>query len=378
MSLRQSLQPLFAKPGVFPFAIAITVLNLLGHLWLGFEQAWLVPIVALTTAYACELSTELAISGWRKARFRGGPVRCIAFLLPAHITGLAVGMLLYTNQRFMVVVFAVAVAVFSKVLLRVPVAQAPTGTTTHFMNPSNLGIALTLLLFSDWVGVAQPYQFTENVSGALDWILPLLIVCSGSYLNWRATGRFVLVLAWLAGFSLQAAARSWLSPQDLLTLLAPMTGMAFVLFTFYMVSDPMTTPRGAWAQVAFGLTTAGLYGLLTHAGIVFGLFFSLCLACAIRGTWMWLVASRSRFPFRSDLSTVRTTARRRSGAQRGQTGHPFHHGTIGHRRMALTEARPTMVGEGGVVPGGHRKRGAGQNEIAADHHAASPVSHRRS
>lgn len=298
------MQPLLAKPGVLPFAIAISVLNLLGHLWLGFEQAWLVPLLAIATAYTCELGTELAISGWAKARFRGGMVHLLAFLLPAHITGLAVAMLLYTNQRYTVVAFAVAVAIFSKVLLRVPAPGRAAGATVHFMNPSNFGIAFTLLLFNDWVGVAQPYQFTENVTGALDWVLPLLIVCSGSFLNWRATKRIVLVLAWLAGFLLQGCLRSWLSPQDIWTLLAPMTGMAFVLFTFYMVSDPMTTPHSRQGQIAFGLSTALLYGLLTHAGVVFGLFFALCLSCALRGACLWLVARRGawRMPLASTMS----------------------------------------------------------------------------
>jgi chromate transport protein ChrA len=49
------------------------------------------------------LATELAITGWQRARFRGGPERLVSFLLPAHITGLAVGMLLHTNECFTVV-----------------------------------------------------------------------------------------------------------------------------------------------------------------------------------------------------------------------------------------------------------------------------------
>ena len=284
------------KPGILPFAIAITVLNLLGHTWLGFEQAWLTPIVALGAAYLSEIGTELSINGWAKARFRGGARHLAVFLLPAHITGLAVGMLLYTNERFVVVAFAASLAIFSKVLLRVPMPGAPAGVTIHFMNPSNLGIAASLLLFSDWVGVAQPYQFTENVSGALDWLIPLIIVCSGSFLNWRATHRITLVLAWLVGFAAQAVLRSFVSPQDVHTLLAPMTGMAFVLFTFYMVSDPMTTPRTRQGQIVFGLATAAVYGLLSHAGIVFGLFFSLCITCATRGAMMWWACRRAAAP----------------------------------------------------------------------------------
>ncbi len=288
---RPALPPLPARPGVLPFAIAITVLNLLGHTWLGFEQAWLTPFVALAAAYGCELAVEVAINGWAKARFRGGIRRWVHFLLPAHITGLAVSMLLYANERFLVIAFAASVAIFSKVLLRVP-QPAPGPPTVHFMNPSNLGIAATLLVFQGWVGVVQPYQFTENVSGSLDAVLPLLIVCSGSFLNWRATKRIPLILAWLAAFAAQALLRSLVSPQAFQTLLAPMTGLAFVLFTFYMITDPMTTPRTTQGQVAFGVATAAVYGALSHAGIVFGLFFALCLVCAARGALLWWAARR--------------------------------------------------------------------------------------
>jgi hypothetical protein len=282
------------RPGIVPFAIAITVLNLLGHLWLGFEQAWLTPFVAVGAAYASELAIEVAINGWAKARFRGGPMALLMFLLPAHISGLAVGMLLFTNERFAVVAFAAAFAIFSKVLFRVPVPGAQAGRTIHFMNPSNLGIAVTLLLFSDYVGVAQPYQFTENVSGALDWVLPLIIVCSGSFLNWRATKRIVLVLAWLAGFAGQALVRSVVTNTEVWIAIAPMSGMAFVLFTFYMISDPMTTPQSRKGQIVFGVATAAVYGLLSHFGVVFGLFFSLCLSCAGRGMLTWLGVVRER------------------------------------------------------------------------------------
>ena len=45
-------------------------------------------------------------------------------------------------------------------------------------------------------------------------------------------------------------------------------------------------------QIVFGVATATVYGLLSHAGIVFGLFFSLCLTCAGRGALMWVQARR--------------------------------------------------------------------------------------
>ena len=92
------------------------------------------------------------------------------------------------------------------------------------------------------MGIAAPYQFTEGLYGGWDWVLPAIIVCSGTFLNARFTLRIPLILSWLAAFALQAAVRSLLFGTAWSAALLPMTGVAFVLFTFYMVTDPATTP----------------------------------------------------------------------------------------------------------------------------------------
>jgi hypothetical protein len=286
-------------PALRRFAFAITVLNVLGHTVLGFEQSWAQPIVALATAYGVELLLE-AIGAWSERRapqFRGGWRPLLDFLLPAHITALAVAMLLYANDRLWVFAFAAALGVASKTLIRVPVGA---GRVRHCLNPSNTGIALTLLLFP-WVGIAPPYQFTENLSGIGDWLLPAVIVLSGTFLNTRFTGRVPLILAWLGGFLLQAAARSLIQGTPLAAAVLPMTGVAFLLFTFYMVSDPATTPTGTLPQIAFGGAAAAAYGILTASHVVFGLFFSLLIVCSIRGLGLVLLAAvRSPGPLRVD------------------------------------------------------------------------------
>src|SRR5207244_10405813 len=113
------------------------------------------------------------------------------------ITGLAVAMLLYTNERLWPTAFATAVALASKSICRVRVGVG----NRHFLNPSNFGITMTLLVFPS-VGIAPPYHFTENISGALDWVLPGLIVISGTLINARYTHRLPLVSAWLVAFAL--------------------------------------------------------------------------------------------------------------------------------------------------------------------------------
>ncbi len=271
--------------GLRRFAVAITVLNILGHTFFGFEQSFAQPLVALATAYSVELLIEFidALCNHRAPRFLGGGARrFIDFLLSAHITALACAMLLYANETLGPVVFAATVAICSKAVLRVPAG----GGTRHFFNPSNFGITVTLLVFS-WVSVAPPYQFTENMTGAGDWILPAVIVCSGTFLNARFTHRLPLIGAWLGGFVAQAALRNLFFETPFGAALVPMTGVSFILYTFYMVTDPATTPSGRREQIAFGLSVAAVYGLLVVTHVVFGLFFALTIVCIFRGLGMY-------------------------------------------------------------------------------------------
>lgn len=273
--------------GLRRFAAAITLLTIAGQAWLGFEQSYAQPLVALATAYCMELLLEAieARSARRTPRFAGGVVPLMDFLLSAHITGLAVALLLYANDRLLVIAFAVAVAIGSKAVFRVSVGTG----TRHFLNPSNLGISATLLLFP-WVGIAQPYMFTENIAGVWDWVLPGAIVISGTFLNARFTGKLPLITSWLCAFALQALLRSLIFDTPLAAPFLPITGMAFLLFTFYMISDPATTPSETRSQIVFGAAVAAAYGLLVTAHVVFGLFFALTAICALRGLSLYVQA----------------------------------------------------------------------------------------
>ncbi len=283
--------------GLWRFAISISILNVLGYTVLGFEQAWAHPVVALAAAYGMELGIE-AMRAWsegRRPRFLGTPRVFAEFLLSAHITAMAVSMLLYANQRFWVIAFAAAVSIGSKELFQlqipVPGRAMQAAPRRHFLNPSNFGITVTLLLFP-WVGIAPPYQFTETLRGPLDILFPLLIVCIGSFLNTRFTERIPLILAWVLGFFGQAVIRGVWEGTPIVPALLPATGFAFILFTFYMVTDPGTTPSGRRGQIVFGASVAAVYGLLVAAHVVFGLFFALTIVTLSRGVLIYWNAAQ--------------------------------------------------------------------------------------
>ncbi|MHC0431257.1 enediyne biosynthesis protein [Streptomyces sp. O3] len=269
------------------FAISISVLNIAGYTFLGFEQPWLWPLIAIATAYVVEIGLEAiaARTEKRAPRYAGnGPRGMVEFLYPAHITGLAVNMLTYVNDRVWVMMFGVVVAVGTKWVLRAPLK----GRMRHYMNPSNFGIAIILLLFP-WASIAPPYHFTEHLHGPGDWVLPAIIIVLGTMLNAKLTNRMWLIGAWLVGFALQAVIRGLFLDTSIPAALGMMTGVAFVLFTNYMVTDPGTSPSKRSSQIAFGGGVAAMYGLITGLGIAYGIFFATALVCLIRGGYLWLL-----------------------------------------------------------------------------------------
>lgn len=289
------------------FAISLTVFNILGYTVLGFEQPWLWPFLALATGYSTEIVFEL-VSAWaekRPPRFKGqGWHGVLEFMLPSHITSLACNMLLYANNQWWAIMFAVVVAVGQKHVLKAPV----NGRMRHFMNPSNLGIAVTLLVFGSWISIAPPYQFTEYANSIFRVMIPLTIATAGTVINAVLTKRVMLIMGWMGGFGIQALIRTWLWHTPLYSALGVMTGVAFVLFTNYMVTDPGTTPSKGRAQFMFGSGIAVVYAVLMLSNVVYTLFYATAIVCGLRGLGWWVAHFRRQRRERQQQSLTAASA----------------------------------------------------------------------
>lgn len=285
--------------------MSITAFTLLGQLVLGFEQSPITPLSTLLVAYILDLGLETidAHATRRAPRYGKSWRSAFIFLLPAHIAALAVALLLYAGPTLWPYWLAVSVAITSKYMVKMPV---PGGGWRHGLNPSNIGIVVVLLLFP-WVGIAPPYQFTENVQNPLDWLIPLAILIAGTMLNAKLTGKGPLVAAWVIGFLVQAGLRAVFMDHSFAAGLMPVTGVAFVLFTNYMITDPGTTPIQVRAQVVFGITCAAWYGLLVASHISFGLFFALAATCLSRMALRYWMALPSLLPNRRTVRVLEPT-----------------------------------------------------------------------
>ncbi|MEZ0114253.1 hypothetical protein ABH920_008287 [Catenulispora sp. EB89] len=270
------------------FAISISVFNIFGYTLLGFEQPWLWPFISVLYAYTLEIGFEI-ISAWaqrRPRRFMGRGVRGMyEFLLPAHITALACNMLLYGNSQIWPILFAVGVGVTGKHALQAPVQ----GRMRHFMNPSNFGITMTLLVFGGtWMSIAPPYEFTEKANTFFRVMIIVIIATAGTVINALLTKKTLLITGWMGGFFLQAVVRHWIWHVALFNALGPMTGVAFILFSNYMISDPGTTPSRPRNGFMFGASVATVYGIMMVFNIVYTLFFATSFVCAARGAGWWV------------------------------------------------------------------------------------------
>lgn len=84
------------------FASLLVFWNILGYAFLGFEQAWVQPVIAVFAACITQLLLEFIDANREKRalRYQSSLTDAVIFFLPALISGLAVGMLLYVNQSF--------------------------------------------------------------------------------------------------------------------------------------------------------------------------------------------------------------------------------------------------------------------------------------
>ena len=181
--------------------------------------------LVLATVLAAQYGSTLA---WRLPAFEPKS---------ALISGLSLCLLLRANAPAVAVAGA-TLAVLSKFVLRF--------RGKHVFNPTNFAIVALLLTGHAWV---SPGQWGSVA------FFGFLIVCAGGLVVNRAA-RSDVTLAFLAVFAGLVVARSlWLGEPFAIPLHRLQNG-ALLIFAFFMISDPRTTPGSRAGRVIFAALVA--------------------------------------------------------------------------------------------------------------------------
>jgi enediyne biosynthesis protein E5 len=206
-------------PRVYQIAVLASLL-VYGMARLEFDitvaRACLVLLTAVVTQAVCDWLTR------RPSNIRS-----------ALISGLSLCLLLRTNYTSLAVAAAV-VAIASKFLISV--------RGKHLFNPTNGGI-VTLLLFASQVWVS-PAQWGSVAFFAF------LMACLGGIVVNRAS-RSDVTYAFIVSYCALLFGRSFYLGEPWAIPLHRLQSGALLLFTFFMISDPKTTPDSRAGRVLF-------------------------------------------------------------------------------------------------------------------------------
>lgn len=163
------------------------------------------------------------------------------------ITGTSLTLLLRTGDPFVAAV-AAGLAIASKFVVRV--------RGKHVFNPANLGLVAALLLFDDaWIAPGQ--------WGTAAW-MALFLVGAGQLVIHRAERSditWALLASWVAVVFGRAA---WLGDPWAIPVHQVSSG-AFLIFAFFMISDPKTTPDRRSTRIVQALLVAAVAGFFEFA-----------------------------------------------------------------------------------------------------------------
>ncbi len=199
----------------------------------------------------------------------------IPHLASAYISGISVGILI-RSPFFWTFPLCAAVSIVSKYALRLG--------GKHIWNPSNFGVSALLFLYpAVFTGLSLQWG-SEYAPMVIIWILGFII-------TWRV-GRFHMSLTYALSFVFFAFVRHLINGQSFYTEVAPITGPMYMLFTFFMVTDPKTTVKPRWAQYVFVFSVAAMECLLRMNEAVKAPYYALFIVGPMANVLEYLLKSK--------------------------------------------------------------------------------------
>jgi Na+-transporting NADH:ubiquinone oxidoreductase subunit NqrB len=215
MQIRQIIDPRY-----YQLAVQSSLL-IWGMIYLDFS----LDISAITSVIGCALLVQIIFTQYYQLSFN--PLSTIN-------SSMSILLLLHASH-FSWLALAIALAIASKFVLR--------WHNRHIFNPSNIGI-VAVLLFSDstWLASGQ-------WGHSLWWSLLLLGLGLSLFIGFS---RLLTSLSFLVFFASLIFLRALWLGDNLSIPVHQLQNGALLIFSFFMLSDPMTSPNSAIGRIMFG------------------------------------------------------------------------------------------------------------------------------
>ena len=236
-----------------PYQIATLALLLAyGLLGLGFDVPAVHVVLILGTAL---LTQRVLTDAWGLPRFDPRS---------ALISGLSLCLLLRTGSPWLAAAAAVA-AVASKFVIR--------WNGKHLFNPTNFGLVAMMSMTRD--GWVSPGQWGHSA------LFAFLMACLGGIVVYRAW-RSDVTVAFLAAYASLLFGRALLLGDPMSIPLHQLQSGALLLFSFFMISDPKTTPDSRAGRILIAaLVAAGAWYVQFRLFRPSGILWSLAACSAV-------------------------------------------------------------------------------------------------
>ena len=246
-----------------PFAFLLTLYAAMGVTWLGFNRS---PAQIATIVVAgCALDMLFHYTLHHR----------LLFPLSAYITSLSLALLLNYAHGEIVLLLPVFLAIASKYVF--------TYKGGHVFNPSLFGVVVSLLVAGRLITTAPAYQWGGT------WAMSAFMVMAALSLFVFKVGRGWLVGSFLTFYMAQTGLRAYIMrahlPPEML-FLGTLSSPAFFLFTFFMMTDPKTSPSTRRGQIGIAAAVT-LVDLVMHTrGSVFTFFYAAFAVACARFVWL--------------------------------------------------------------------------------------------
>ncbi len=160
-------------------------------------------------------------------------------LASAYVSGISAGILI-KSPALWPFLFCGLISITSKYVLRIG--------DRHLWNPTNFGVTMMLFLAPMHVASLSVQAGNEVWAVLTIWILGAMILYQ--------LGRLHIPVAFVLAFIPLSLFRAWVTGNDPLTELAPITSPMFQLYIFFMITDPKTTTKSKWSQMLVAVLVA--------------------------------------------------------------------------------------------------------------------------